>query len=56
MFYVVKLSETDSTIMDIYHNEDDAFDCMQNYSNRFPNGYFDVFTKSDMKSNSFNLK
>ena len=50
MFYVVKMSETDSRILDIYRNEDDANDCMDNYYNRYPNGYFDVFTENEMKS------
>ena len=56
MFYVVKLTESDSQILDIYHDEDDANDCMDNYSERYPNGYFDVCTESDLKSTSFNLK
>ena len=56
MFYVVKLTESDSQILDIYHDEDDANDCMDNYYERFPYGYFDVFTESDLRSTCFNLK
>jgi hypothetical protein len=48
MFYVVKLTEYDSQILDIYHDEDDANDCMDNYYERYPYAYFDVLNDKEL--------